>query len=360
MQLFCPTCKTTYPSFNRCPRCGGLLLMPHEVAADAPQFDGESPAPIQTTAVGRIMVGTVLALGVYLGVRKVLAATILAANGQGTEWWLSFHGLSIVYALQAGAVLFGAVIAAAGRASGYSIGFLIGLCCGGLFLGYELLAGASPQTLVLYLQPPVLALLGLAGGVAGSRVWTPMPDLKLPIPTGSKLSSLQLGEDLEEEKPKPTQWIRVLAGAAIMVIGVVAAEQVRHTLQKNSGGLLKVDSMGQGDFITWQLATLAVLTGGVVAGAATGAGIRHGILSGFVGAGGLIGICMKMGGALPPIEYWLSKMSLDGLPLMAPTVLTAIGGGVMLLALLGGWLGGALFQILAPESMRKRTSFGLD
>ena len=149
-----------------------------------------------------------------------------------------------------------------------------------MFLGFELLVGALPRGLVLYLQPPVLALIGLAAGAVGSRIWLPAPILNIPVPTGSKLSSLQLGDDLGQEQPRPTWWVRVLAGAAIMVIGVAAADPVRMTLQKNSAGLLRVESQGQGQFITWQLATLVVLCGGVFAAAGTGAGIRHGIFAG--------------------------------------------------------------------------------
>lgn len=334
--------------------------MPHEVVPESSGRSQGLPALVEPTALGRITVGTVLALGLYLGVRKLLAAFMLLSRPDAGEWWLSFQGLSAVYALQAGAVLFGAVVAGASRHNGYSLGFIVGGICGGLFLGYELLAGAPPRTLVLYLQPPVLALLGLAAGAVGSRVWIPRPILNLPIPSGSKLSSLQLGAEIAEDRPRPTHMVRILAGAAIILIGVVISDQARHFLQKNSGGLLRVESMGQGEFITWQIATLIVLSGGVMAGAGTGAGIRHGILCGLVGGGAVLGACIKFGSALPPIEYWLTKMSLDGLPLTAPPVLVAIGGGIMTLALLGGWLGGALFLPLAPAAMRRRINVGMD
>ena len=35
MQLFCPACNATFLGATRCPRCAGLLLMPHEVASNA-------------------------------------------------------------------------------------------------------------------------------------------------------------------------------------------------------------------------------------------------------------------------------------------------------------------------------------
>ena len=334
--------------------------MPHEVAPDASPRAQAPPPPANPTAIGRIAVGTILALGMYLGLRKVLMGTILATMSNPEEWWFSFQALVAVNMAQGLAVAFGAVIAASGRTYGYSLGFIVGGICGGLFLGFELFAGAPPTSLVLYLQPPVLALLGLIAGVVGARIWSAAPVLNFPVPHSSKLSSLQLGLDVTEERPRPTHWIRVLAGVSVIVVGVIGADDARHFLQKHSGGILRVQSMGQGDFITWQLATMAVLIGGVAAGAGTGAGMRHGILAGVLGAAAVIGICVKQGQTVAPVDYWLTKTSLDELPLTAPSVIMAVGGGMLLISLLGGWLGGALFLPLAPAHMRKRLNVGLD
>lgn len=361
MQLFCPACNAAFFGDTRCPRCGGLLLMPHEVAPDAPHRVEAPPPPAHPSAAGRITMGTVLALGLYLGIRKLLTGAVLAATAAGAGgWWLSLQGLTTVYALQVVAVAFGAVIAGAGRTYGYSLGFLVGGVCGGLFLGFELLAGAPPQTLVLYLQPPVLALLGLVAGAIGSRVWVPAPVLNIPMPTGSKLSSLELGDDLGEEKPRPTWWVRVLAGAAIMVIGAAFAEPARSFLQRHSGGMLRVESFGQAEFLAWQFATLIGLCGGVFAAAGTGAGMRHGLYAGLLGAVGVVAVCQTQGEPLQPIYYFLARTSLDELAFTSPTVLGAVGGGIVALGLLGGWLGGTLFPALAPEYLRKRVQVGLD
>jgi hypothetical protein len=335
--------------------------MPHEIATTAAPAP-EPPQPQTTpTAVGRIAIGTVLALGCYLGIRKILTGTILAASqAGGGEWWLTLQGLTVVYSLQVGAVLYGALIAAAGRPYGYSLGFMVGGLCGGLFLGFELLAGAPAHTLVLYLQPPVLALLGLVAGAMGSRVWAPATPLNIPLPTGSKLSSLKLGDDLAEEQPRPTWWIRILAGAAIIVIGASFADPLRSFVQRNSGGLLRVESFGQAEYISWQFATLIAICGGIFAAAGTGAGVRHGVIAGMLGTVGVVAACQSQGEVLPPVYYFLSRTSLDGLPLTSGTVLCALGTGVVILGALGGWLGGTLFPIMAPPHMRKRLQVGLD
>jgi hypothetical protein len=335
--------------------------MPHEIASTAAPVPEPAPLQAPPTALGRITIGTILALGFYLGIRKLLTGTILAASQSGAgPWWLSLQGLTVVYSIQVAAVLFGALIAAAGRQYGYSLGFMVGGLCGGLFLGFELLAGAPAHTLVLYLQPPMLALIGLVAGTMGTRIWAPPVDLKIPLPTGSKLSSLQLGDDLAEEQPRPTWWVRIFAGAAIIVIGAAFADPLRSALQRNSGGLLRVESFGQADYITWQFATLISLFGGVFAAMGTGAGIRHGMFAGILGAAGVVALCHNQGEPLPPVYYFLTRTELDHMPMTSPPVLGAVGLGVAALGALGGWLGGTLFPVMAPEHMRRRLQVGLD
>ncbi|HEV3437535.1 MAG TPA: hypothetical protein VG122_09250, partial [Gemmata sp.] len=277
--------------------------MPHEVSPDAPRRRFAAPPPLKPTTAGRVAMGIVLALGFYLGVRKIVTGTVLAVESDPVAWWLSFRGLAAVYATQAVAVSFGAIIAAAGRLYGYGHGLAVGVVCGVLFLAFELLSGAPPQDLVIYLQPPVLALLGLVAGVVGARIWAVAPTLDIPLPSSSKLSSIQLATDAVTNPDKPTVWVRVLVGASMMVCGVTIADQARHFAQKNSAGMLRVQTVGQGEFITWQIATFAVLLGGVTAGAGTGAGLRHGLFAGVLGGIGVLGVCLKQGAAIPPIAY---------------------------------------------------------
>lgn len=335
--------------------------MPHEVSPDAAHHSSDAPPPpVRPTAGGRVALGTVLALGLYLGVRKLATGAVLATEADPAGWWMSVRGLAAVHCAQAVAVLFGALIAATGRPAGYALGLAVGAVCGTLFLGFELLTGAPARDLVLYLQPPVLALVGLVAGVVGARVWGAAPALDIPVPAGSKLSSLQLSAEAEAHHGRPMHWLRVLLGAAIMVAGVMVVDQVRLFLQKHSDGLFHVQSMSQGRFITWQMATFLVLLGGLIAGAGTGAGIRHGVIAGALGGSVILGMCMKMGSAVPPVEYWLEWTALDGYALTAGPAIFAVVGGIAVVSLVGGWLGAALYLPLAPAGMRRRFRGGLD
>src|SRR4051794_18972545 len=117
MLLHCPACQAAFPGVSRCPRCGGLLLMPPEVSPEVPhKARAEAPEPVRPTALGRVIVGIVLAMGLYLALRKLAIGTVLAVNSDAAGWWLSLQGLVTIHASQVLAVVFGGVLAASGRA----------------------------------------------------------------------------------------------------------------------------------------------------------------------------------------------------------------------------------------------------
>jgi hypothetical protein len=337
-----------------------LLLMPHEAAEVATPRQKAPPAPITPTPLGRIAAGAVFALGLYLGLRKLATGVVLVAYPEPDAWWGSFEGLTTVCGGQALAVIFGAVVAAAGRTGGFAFGAAVGGACGGLFLAAELIAGAPAQDLVLYVQPVVLVFVGGVAGVFAARIWGAVPILNMPVPDRTKLSSSRFSLGKTEPIRRPTAWVRALAGAIIIVSALVIADKVRSNVQKYSAGMLRVNSVGQGQFLTWQLAVLGALVGGVAAGAGTGAGIRHGAIAGMLAGVGVLGVTQAIGEPLGPVAYWMNAISLGPLPPNDPTAIVAALSGVLLIGVLGGWLGGLLFLPLAPDHMRRRLQSGLD
>jgi hypothetical protein len=363
MQLFCPACQSAFPGTQRCPRCGGLLLLPQEAAeavASRPKTATPASPSFQPTPAGRVVVGAVFALGLYLALRKLATGVALASHPDPEAWWGSFEGLVAVCGGQALAVIFGAIVAAAGRTGGSLFGMAVGGLCGGLFLTAELFAGAPPADLVLYVQPIVLICVGGVAGVLAARIWGAVPILDMPVLDRNKLSSAQFALTEPNAKGRPTSLVRVFAGAMIMLSAVAVADKVRSGAQKYSGGLLHVTSVGQGQFLTWQIAVMGMLAGGATAAAGTGAGLRHGVLAGALGAVGVLGLTASLGEPLSPVSYWLGALRLGTLPYNDPAAITAAVSGVLVLGVLGGWLGGTLFQPLAPEHMRRRLHSNLD
>jgi hypothetical protein len=82
--------------------------------------------------------------------------------------------------------------------------------------------------------------------------------------------------------------------------------------------------------------------------------VRHGLLAGFLGAAGVVGLTASRGEAIPSLEYWLSRLSLLGAGPLEPGPVAAVAGGVLLAAIIGGWLGAQVFLPLAPAHMRTR------
>lgn len=362
MQLYCPACQASFAGTQRCPRCAGLLLMPHECAeALAPRAAAvPTRAPITPTATGRVFVGALFALGLYLALRKLATGVVLAGGADAEAWWQSFEGLLVVCGAQAVAVVFGAVVAAAGRAGGAAFGAAVGLVCGGLFLAAELVTGAPPQDLVLYLQLGALLLVGAVAGVIAARVWGAVPALDLEVVDRARLSSSRFMVGMPDETARPTAWAKVLIGAVIALAAVALAEQLRASAERYSGGALRVSSVGQARFIAWQFAVLGVLFGTALAAAGTGAGARHGFVSGALAAVGVLGLIATRGENLSPVSFWLGTIGLGGRAPNDPAALGATFGGVLLIGTFGGWLGGVLFPPLAPESMRKPARLGQD
>ncbi|HEX4607953.1 MAG TPA: hypothetical protein VH092_07095 [Urbifossiella sp.] len=327
--------------------------MPEETAFLPADSDAAPPRADKPTAAGRLAVGTVVTLGGYLALRKFLAGWATAVADDPAGWWLTDDGLAAVLAAQAAAVVFGALLAGAGRAAGVWLGVAIGAGCGGLFLAAEVVGGTPPGYLVLVVQPAVLAVLGGVAGAVGGRVWAGVPELDMPIPSVRRSSSIHLGEVTPKPAGRPTAWVRVVIGAAVVAAGVGFADPLRRAAEKNTQGALRTASMGQARFLSSQMAVLAVLTGAAAAAAGTGAGVRHGVLAALLGAAGVAGLSLAQGALPVPAVYLVEHMGIDPGQPSNPAVLGAVAFGLLVAGVVGGWLGGTLFLPLAPPHARR-------
>ena len=336
--------------------------MPQEATALPSRTRDSDYEPYSPSALNRLIVGTLLALGLYLALRQLATGWLLTTVSEPESWWLSFEGLQVVLGFQTVAVVFGAVLASAGRPQGYWLGAFCGGFCGVLFLAAEVYGSGAPAIdLVMLIQPGVLFAAGAIGGVVGNRIWPTPPDVEKPLPASpNKLSSIQLGMQDSIPVGKPTGWIRILIGAMVMIAGVTQAEKARFSAQKYSAGGLRVQSQGQGKFMSMQLATLAALAGAAFAGAGTGSGVRHGVITGILAGAGVVALGASSGETVAPVEYWLGLLQMRGIGVGDPTAMAAVTGCVATIGILGGWLGGTLFLPLVPVHMRGKRLRGGD
>jgi hypothetical protein len=359
MQLFCPTCQAAFPGSQRCPRCGGLLLRPQEAAAVTSHTPAQPPPPEEATPTSRVVIGAVFAVGLYLGFRKLAMGFVAAAHPDPASWWTSSQAVTAICAWQVVAVMLGSLVAAAGRVSGFSFGAVVGGVGGVLVLAGELAAGA-PRGMMLLIQPGIMVVVGAATGFIASRVWAALPTLEMPTINVQKLDPTQLVLEETAQKVRPTAWIQILVGAAIIVGAAASAEEIRSGAQRFSAGMLHTTTAGQGHFMTWQVGLFGMLLGSIIASGGTGAGVRHGLTAGVLGAIGILAVSFARGEPVSPIAYWLTHLTLGDLSASHPMVIAASFGGVTFLSLLGGWLGGEILQPLGSHAQRKAVNLGLD
>src|SRR5437016_1584590 len=92
MQLLCPRCQSAFAGSSTCPRCGGRLISPqeaHVLSAKRKHAPLRGPEP---TAAGRVLVGVLVALGGYVGLREWAAAWLAATGADGGDWWTGDTG----------------------------------------------------------------------------------------------------------------------------------------------------------------------------------------------------------------------------------------------------------------------------
>jgi hypothetical protein len=127
----------------------------------------------------------------------------------------------------------------------------------------------------------------------------------------------------------------VLTGITLAVGGVVWSDIIRELIVDASNGKLKIDTNLQAQLVTWEIAALAMVAGGVLAGATTFNGLTQGLWVGVGSSTVLFGI--RLASAEMTFEF------------VVFTVISALA-----LALAGGWFGSQLLPPVHAVSRRKR------
>jgi hypothetical protein len=329
MAMVCPQCNGTFEQRLQCPNCSVRLL--YQASSRRRDAGGLAPDDSwQQTPWGRIIVGLLLAQGIFYVLHELLKAGFLAAGEEGAAIWHTLAGQLILQALQAIGVLTAGILVGAGQRQGFVYGVVLGIWNGVLFILVQAWSG-QPLTVTTLLGQPILqAAVGLAGGLAGSIVWRPLPQLLLP--SGPRSRVLQPVRRKTRQFTGPVAWARVLGGTAVGVGGVIWANVILEYVLHASEGKLNLDSQLQAQLVTWEICALALFSGACLAGSNQ----RNGMMQ---------GLCVGAGAGSILMGFGLASATVPAHLLMF-TVTMAIPIGI-----LGGWFGG---QLLPPLVRVKR------
>jgi hypothetical protein len=288
---------------------------------------GGGAPPWQQTPWGRLLIGLLLAQGLYYGLLHLCKAMALAlAPEAARDLWTTLSGLLLLQGLQAVGLLSGGALAGAGQRQGPIYAALVGLA-NGLISVAQVHNNAQLYTpVLLYGQPILHAALGTLGGVAGQLIWRPLPPVA--VPAGPMVATK--GSSRRRDRSVfggPIAWFRVLAGSGVALGGTLWASAILDLVLDAGEGKLSIDSNLQSYLITWEITALALLLGGAWAGATTVNGIKQGLVVGVATCVVLLGVHLAG-----------KAVHLDTL---ATSIIVA-----MFFCLTGGWFGGQLFPPL--------------
>ncbi|OWK40305.1 hypothetical protein FRUB_05224 [Fimbriiglobus ruber] len=333
-------------------------MTPAEAFASGAEHAEEPPALIRPTGLARIVVGCVVALGLFVGLREwvhaALAAVLSGSDGEQSIAYLA-PGAFLTVLLRMVGVVVGGLMSGAGRSRGWATGACTGVLCIGLFAVLDA-ANEAPPGVGAGVAAAVAILLATVAGWVGGRTWPAPAELPEP-PDPSQRSSLARLVEREEKAsgPRPTLWFRLLIGTVIACAGFAGADAIRIGMKRAAPGMLNFGGAAHAAATDAEIALLLVVAGGVLVGSSTGAGLRHGLISGFLT--GLACIASSFVQQDVTAQTTSGVAELFGVSqaqaspgLTAVVVCTA----VFVATAFGGWLGGQLFPPVVPVHLRKR------
>jgi hypothetical protein len=254
-------------------------------------------------------------------------------------------------------LLVGGMMAGAGQRRGALYGAVVGVYNSILFLivyvqvlGQQL--GPGPMIILPILQ----IAFGTAGGFAGNQIWKPIQPLSPQAGGGPGRGP---SDPVSLPRPHrqsplagPVNWVRVMAGTALAIVGCFVAPDIFKLLLSISDQA--TDTQRQAQFLTWEISVLAVFIGGAIAGSNSTNGLKQGLLVGSIASMALVFIYVYRGdtGAIEPASIFKFFGIEEAAFLLQKIIFTVLS--VLPLSLVGGWFGGQLLPPLLVPSRRKR------
>ena len=177
MAMVCPQCAGSYDQRLQCPTCGVRLL--YDFRGPRPKTAAPA-ARWQQTSWGRILIGLVLAQGLYFALQHLLLGLLEVLNNQGlVNWtWTGVSGLVFLQILQVLTLTAGGMLAGGGQQRGVLLGGLVGVWNGVLSVLLDPLLHPNfvptITTLTLVGVPLLHVAFGTFGGWIGHSIWRPV------------------------------------------------------------------------------------------------------------------------------------------------------------------------------------------
>ena len=334
MAMVCPQCNRSYEQRLHCPSCEVRLL--YQSAGTKAGSGSHERHGWWRTPWGIFIVGLLLAQGLHYVLRQLLTAGVLVVSqDQATNVWATLSSLLLFQALQGISVFAAGMLTGAGKQRGILFGVAVGMWNGILFNLIQQWTGQQLAAVSVFTEPILQATFGGLGGFVGCSIWKPISPLAVPL---TRQASFRPVLPLRRGRVSfggPVAWGRVLSGVTLAVGGVVWSDIIREFLLEASGGKLRIDTHLQAQLVTWEIAALAMLAGGALAGATTLNGLTQGLWVG-IGSGTIL-----MGIRLANLPFSFQLISL--------TLVSSL-----CLALVGGWFGAQLLPPLYAPPRRKR------
>jgi hypothetical protein len=338
MAMVCPQCNDSFQQRMDCPHCKVRLhyrLTRHAPVAGILRPDEDW----QQTPWGRLVVGLLLAQGLYHVLHHLCTAGLLATvEGAPLNVWATLTGIIVLQALQAVGVLAAGLLVGAGQRRGYLLGAVTGVWNGVLFVLIQHWTGTRVTTISLLGEPILQAAFGAVGGTVGSLIWAPIPVTSHLKRGQHSRGTLSPAPVVRSSFAGPIAWGRVLTGITVAVGGVVWVDVIRDLVLEASGGRLQIDTHLQAELVTWEISALAIVAGSLLAGATTANGMKQGLAVGIGTATVLFG------------ERLASAM-------ITPQLLMLTLTSAISLSLVGGWFGSQMLPpVLGPARRRRVTA----
>jgi hypothetical protein len=334
MAMVCPQCNSIHDQSLQCPTCKGRLVY-YDLRGKVRRFPRPTGSWLQSFA-GRLMIGLVLAQGLYLGLRHLITGTLLALWGDEAlqEFLRTMPALIELEILQVTPLLIGAMLAAAGRRQAFVLGFTLGLVNSIASMAAQAFLTHQASALSWYGQPLLQAGCGCLGAWLGAVIWKPSAEDTLPVALGEEGRPRTALAQAQSMLAGSVAWFRVAVGSLLAVAGSCWAQFLLDTVLIASAGRLDTTSHLQDQIFTWEIRALAILFGAAFAGATTHNGLKQGLGVALITTLALLAL---------PINHKSANVAL----------LTVIS--TFLLGLTGGWFGS---QLLPPLQLRSKNTSG--